>query len=94
MESASFLPHMNHVNHSPTNGNGPTQGQRKTLTRVGIAPTTFGLDYRCFSADWATRLEETLVEALIECWANPFEEEEGKNYDTQSWQISFWDCEW
>ena len=31
---------------SPTNGNGPTQGQRKTLTRVGIEPTTFGLDHR------------------------------------------------
>ena len=25
----------------PTDGNGPTQGQRKTLTRVGIEPTTF-----------------------------------------------------
>ena len=24
---------------SPANGNGPTQGQRKTLTRVGIEPT-------------------------------------------------------
>ena len=31
---------------SPTDGNGPTQGQRKTLTRVGIEPTTFGLDLR------------------------------------------------
>ena len=38
---------MNHVNVSPTNGNGPTQGQRKTLTRVGIEPATFGLDDRC-----------------------------------------------
>ena len=27
---------MNHVSVSPTDGNGPTQGQRKTLTRVGI----------------------------------------------------------
>ena len=27
-------------------GTGPTQGQRKTLTRVGIEPTTFGLDLR------------------------------------------------
>ena len=36
---------MNHVNVSPTNGNGPTQGQRKTLTMVGIEPTTFGLDH-------------------------------------------------
>ena len=26
---------------SPTDGIGPTQGQRKTLTRVGIEPTTF-----------------------------------------------------
>ena len=26
---------MNHVSVSPTNGNGPTKGQRKTLTRVG-----------------------------------------------------------
>ena len=25
-----------HVSVSPTNGNGPTQGQRKTLTRVGV----------------------------------------------------------
>ena len=32
---------MNHVSVSPTNGNGPTQGQSKTLTRVGIEPTTF-----------------------------------------------------
>ena len=35
---------MNHVSVSPTDGNGPTQGQRKTLTRVGIEPTTFRLD--------------------------------------------------
>ena len=35
---------MNHVSVSPTDGNGPTQGQRKTLTRVGIETTTFGLD--------------------------------------------------
>ena len=33
---------MTHVSVSPANGNGPTQGQRKTLTRVGIEPTTFG----------------------------------------------------
>ena len=37
---------MNHVSVSPTDGNGPTQGQRKTLIRVGIEPTTFGLDLR------------------------------------------------
>ena len=45
---------MNHVSVSPTDGNGPTQGQRKTLTRVGIEPTTFGLDLRR-STDRATR---------------------------------------
>ena len=39
-----FSTHVNHVSVSPTNGNGPTQGQRKTLTRVGIEPTTFGLE--------------------------------------------------
>ena len=27
---------MNHVSVSPTDGTGPTQGQRKTLTRVGV----------------------------------------------------------
>ena len=32
---------MNHVSVSPTSRNGPTQGQRKTLTRVGIEPTPF-----------------------------------------------------
>ena len=46
MRSARFLSHMNHVSVSPTDGNGPTQGQRKTLTRVGIEPTTSGLDLR------------------------------------------------
>ena len=54
MWSARFLPHMNHVSVSPTNGDGPTQGQRKTLTGVGIEPTTFGLDLRR-STDWVTR---------------------------------------
>ena len=49
-----FLSHMNHVSVSPTDGNGPTQGQRKTLTRVGTEPTTFGLDLRR-STDRATR---------------------------------------
>ena len=44
MRKASFVPHIKHVSVSPSNENGPTQGQRKTLTRVGIEPTTFGLD--------------------------------------------------
>ena len=34
-----FLTYVNHVSVSPTTGNGPTQGHRKTLTRMGI-PTT------------------------------------------------------
>ena len=28
---------------------GPTQGQRKTVTRVGLEPTNFGTDHRCSS---------------------------------------------
>ena len=35
-----------HVSVSPTDGNGPTQGQRKTLTKVGFEPTTFEFDHR------------------------------------------------
>ena len=31
---------MNHVSVSPTDGNWPTQGQKKTLIRVGNEPTT------------------------------------------------------
>ena len=45
---------MNHVSVSPTDGNGPTQGQRKTLTRVGIethdlrvrSPPLYRLSYK------------------------------------------------
>ena len=36
--------HLDHVSISPTDGIGPTQGQRKTLTMVGFEPTTFRLD--------------------------------------------------
>ena len=32
---------MNHVSVSSTDGNWPTQGQKKTMIRVGIEPTTF-----------------------------------------------------
>ena len=39
-----FSTHVNHVSVSPNNEIGITQGQRKTLTRVGIEPTTFGFD--------------------------------------------------
>ena len=37
---------MNHASFSPTDGNGPTQGQRKTLTRVGNEPV--GGEANCF----------------------------------------------
>ena len=33
---------MNHVSVTPTNGNGPTQGQRKTLTSVELNPRPSG----------------------------------------------------
>ena len=42
---------MNHVIVSPTNEDGPTQGQRKTRTRVGIEPTSFGLDHRALPTE-------------------------------------------
>ena len=39
-----FSTHVNHVSVSPTKGIGPTQGQKKTLTRVGIlTPVSFSL---------------------------------------------------
>ena len=56
---------MNHVSVSPTDGNGPTQGQRKTLTRVGIEPTTFGLDLRVFRSLFRARTGN-LLEILFE----------------------------
>ena len=37
---------VDHVSISPTDGIGPTQEQRKTMTRVGIEPTTFRFDHR------------------------------------------------
>ena len=43
------MSYVSHVSVIPTNGNGPTQGQRKTLTRVGIEPSTFELDHHLFS---------------------------------------------
>ena len=54
---------MNHVSVSLTDGNGPTQGQRKTLTRVGIEPTTFGLDLRV-RRDQAVGTEDVKVTAM------------------------------
>ena len=52
---------MNHVSVSPTDGTGPTQGQRKTLTRVGIEPTTFGLDlHRSTSLSYKVTREQAV----------------------------------
>ena len=53
---------MNHVSVSPTDGNEPTQGQRKTLTRVGIGieiehftlhsiQLTLFKKYKCYTAN-------------------------------------------
>ena len=39
----------------PTNGIEPTQGKRKTLTKVGIEPTTFGLDHPSFGEFYTIR---------------------------------------
>ena len=59
---------MNHVSVSPTDGNGPTQGQRKTLTRVGIEPTTFGLDLRRLS--YKVRREQAVGTEDVKVTAN------------------------
>ena len=48
-----MFPAISHVSVSPTEGNGPTQGQRKPLTRVGFEPTTFEFEHRC-STDWGS----------------------------------------
>ena len=71
---------MNHVSVSPTDGNGPTQGQRKTLTRVGIEPTTFGLDLRRSRAAVERRRSNakvvgsipTLVRVFLSSCVGPF----------------------
>ena len=44
--------HMNHVSVGPTKGNGPTQGQRKTLTRV--VPTVHGFGFAVTSHAFLT----------------------------------------
>ena len=62
---------MNHVSVSPTDGNGPTQGQRKTLTRVGIeqhvtwdkTPGTDGLPCEFYKVFWRD-VSQILISAL------------------------------
>ena len=51
---------MNHVSVSPTNGNGLTQGQRKTLTRVGIEAMAVGLDHRLYRLIYKVRRERVV----------------------------------
>ena len=51
---------MNHMSVSPIDGNGPTQGQRKTLTRVGIEPTTFELDLMLYRLSYKVRREQAV----------------------------------
>ena len=43
-----MLRNLSHLSASSSKGNGPTQlqGERKTLTRVGFEPTTYGVDHR------------------------------------------------
>ena len=56
MWSASFVPHMNHVSVIPTNGNGPTQGQRKLFNIF----SSHGL----FSSD-------IVAQSVEQRWSNP-----------------------
>ena len=56
MRSASFVPHVDHVSVSPTNGNRPTQGQRKTLTRVGIEAQSVEQGGNCSSVGRAAAI--------------------------------------
>ena len=89
MWSARFLSRMNHVSASPTDENGPRQGQRKTLTRVGIEPTTFGLDFRR-STDWATRSDGSRpweLKMLKWNWAHTRTE---KNSDQDEFSDKIW----
>ena len=71
MWSARFQSHMNHVSVSPTDGNGPTQGQRKTLTRVGPCVGPFpsvGLTLTWFIWDWNLALHITLYSVNSVCF--------------------------
>ena len=71
MWSSKYLPYMNHVSVSPTDENGPTQGQRKTLTRVGIEATTFGLDHRCSTLSYKVRREQAVRTDDVKVWPTP-----------------------
>ena len=75
---------MDHVSVSPTDGIGPTQGQRKTLTRVGIEPTvTFGFDHHCsgHQVSYKVRQEQVLGSEDVNCTAmNMFKYSTRKGY--------------
>ena len=69
--NCQFSTHIDHVNVSPTDAIGPTQGQRKTLTRVGIEPTTFRFDHRCPTDCGTIYLQgQTVAGVAIEDWFN------------------------
>ena len=51
---------IDHVSVSPTDGIRPTQGQRKTLTRVGIEPTTLGLIAAAPPTELVVRREQVM----------------------------------
>ena len=91
MGSASFVPHMNHVSVSPTNGNGPTQGKRKTLTRVGIEPTTFAVRVRSpllYRLGYKVRREQTVGTEDVKVTAmNMYKNKEGLRF-YKSWPWS------
>ena len=56
---------------NPTNGIGPTQGQRNTLTRVATEPMTLGFDHHCstYLCIYGPQLPSTnaLPQYLIHC---------------------------
>ena len=62
-----FSTHVNHVSVSPTNRNEPTQGQRKTLTRVGIEPTTLSGPFPLIglTLTWFTWVENSTSHHLL-----------------------------
>ena len=61
-----------YVSVSSTNGIGPTQGQRKTLTRVGFEPTTLGLDYQALPTVLQGQTGTACGNLRCQCHGNEF----------------------
>ena len=80
---------MNHVSVSPINGNEPTQGQRKTLTRVRIeltnlrvrSPLLYRLSYKV-KREQAVGTEDVKVTAM-----NMYKSKEGLRF-CERWPCS------